>query len=88
MRSWPLERYELEIGAVSKSPRETRRALFDEFEMCPDRVPGVDTRRQVALINLETILVQGADHKANRVAKVRNVQCGSQTLSYYLVVGH
>jgi hypothetical protein len=74
MRSQPLGRYELKIDAFSKSTlRETRRAHSDAFEMCLDWVPGMDTRQRLAPINLETINVQGFDHRANRVARVRNV---------------
>jgi hypothetical protein len=45
----------------------------DEFETCPVWVPGVDVGRRAAVILMKTILFQGFDHRANWVAKVRNV---------------
>jgi hypothetical protein len=82
MRSSPLGRYELEIDAVSKSTLcENRRAHSDEFEMCPDWVPGMDTIQRVARITLKPMSVYGFDYRANRVAKVRNVsRLGRQLL--------
>ncbi len=63
--------------------RDIRRlpgAPFGEFETCPDWVPGMDTGSRVAPISLKTMRAYRFDHRANWVAKVRNVsRLGSQT---------
>ena len=52
---------------------EVIRPSLGEFETCPDWVPSMDTGQRVARIILKTMDVYGFDHRANRVAKVRNV---------------
>ena len=41
--------------------------------MCPDWVPSMDVGQRFARITVKTIAVHGFDHRASRVAKVRNV---------------
>jgi len=51
------------------------------FETCPRWVPAMDWGQWFALIALKTIPVHRFDHKANRVAKVRNVsRLGNQSI--------
>lgn len=47
---------------------------LDEFETCPNRVPAIDTGQLVVRITAKTMGVHGFDHRANCVAKVRNVE--------------
>jgi len=55
------------------------RGFIDEFEKCPDWVPAMDTGQRSAGITLRTTGVNGFDHWANWLAKVRNVsRLGSQ----------
>lgn len=71
----------LQGGSVSSHGgplRETRRAHGDEFETCPSWAPSMDTRQQLAQINLKTILFQWLDPWANRAARVRNVSKGGR----------
>jgi hypothetical protein len=52
---------------------------LDEFETCPNWVPAIDTGQLVVRITAKTMGVHGFDHRANWVAKVRNVSSlGSQ----------
>ena len=56
-----------------------------EFETCPDWVPTMDTGQRSARITVKTIVVHRFDHRANRVAKVRNVsRLGSQLLLFLI----
>ena len=46
---------------------------LDEFETCPDWVPGMDRCQRFVPIILETLGVDWFDHSASWPAKVRNV---------------
>jgi hypothetical protein len=54
--------------------------FLGEFETCPDWAPTLDKRRQCARLALKTMSDHRFDHRANRLAKVRNVsRLGSQS---------
>ena len=62
-------------GPDSVLPRHPEVTLgsLAELETCPDWVPAMDTGQQFARIAIKTMGDHGFDHRANRVAKVRNV---------------
>ena len=78
---WPCA---MEIGPWQLNSRvrghpEVILGCRGEFETCPDWVPDLDAGRWFQSTNLKTIRFHGFDHRANWVAKVRNVSSvGSQ----------